>query len=73
MIKDLIKELKDTGFKVDDYSGMMDGEPIYIIDLYGHKKQRNQIRIIDRNWFTFRETANEAMRKVKSTSKSVSL
>lgn len=73
MIKDLIKELEDAGFKVDDHSGIMDGDPIYIIDLYGHKKQRNQVRLIDHNWFTFRQTANEIMRKVKSTSKRISL
>jgi len=73
MIKDLIKELETAGFKVDDYSGVMDGDPIYVIDLYGHKKQKNQVRIIDRNWFTFRETANDLMRKVKSTSKRMSL
>ena len=73
MVKDLVKELEDAGFKVDDYSGEIDGEPIYILDLYGHKRQKSQIRIIDHNWFTFRQTANEVMRKIKSTSKMVSL
>lgn len=73
MIKDLVSELEKAGFSVNDYSGEMDGEPIYILDLYGHKKQKSQVRIIDRNWFTFRQTANDIMRKIKSTSKKISL
>ena len=37
------------------------------------KKQKSQIRIVDQNWYTFRETANDIMRRVKSTSKVISL
>lgn len=73
MIKHLKKELEDAGFKVDDYSGVIDGEPIYIVDLYGHPKQKGQIRLISQDWFNFRESAEEAMRKVKSTSKKIAL
>lgn len=73
MIKDLIRELENAGFKVDDYSGTVDGAPIYIADLYGHKKQKGQIRLISQDWFNFRESALEAIRKIKSTSKKTSL
>jgi hypothetical protein len=73
MIKDLIKELEDEGFKVDDYSGTMDRGPVYVLDLYGHRKQIGQIRLFSQDWFNFRESAHEVISKIKSTSKKIKL
>ena len=73
MIDSLINELKNSGFRVDDHSGEINGEPIYVIDLYGHKKQKTQIRIVDQNYYTFRETINNVIRRIKSARGKISL
>lgn len=73
MIKDLLKKLTDTGFKVDNHSGVMDGQPIYIIDVYGHKKQKGQVRLVSGDWFNFRESAEVLIDKIKKTRGKIAL
>ena len=73
MIKNIIKELEGAGFRVDNHSGEMNGEPMYVVDLYGHKKQKTQIRIVDQNYYTFRETINNVIRRIKSARGKISL
>ena len=63
MIKDLVKKLEKKGFKVDNHSGIMDGEPVYIIDLYGHPRQKHQFRVMAEDWYNFRGEVERIIEK----------